>query len=288
MHHGMWNDEAGTFRQAESGPAASNRLYRSARETAAGRPRKSLQPEDDSWQLRRASDMFIVGQMAGGIAHDFNNRLQGVMSMLNVMRARIGQGRAAECDALADAAQNSLLQAGHLAHRLLSFARADEAVRSMVDVNNAIASVEVVLKCLTGRRIDVSMELGAGSMLAFCDGHQLESVLFNLVVNARDAIPDRGRICIETSHAELTAETPSLKRGRYVCVSVSDTGCGMTKEVIGRAFDPFFTTKPPGKGTGLGLPMVKAFVDQSEGHIDAQSAEGLGTTIAVYLPSASA
>ena len=208
--------------------------------------------------------------------------------MLNVIRSRLGQGRAAECDVLADAAQNSLLQAGHLAHRLLRFARADEAVRSMIDVNNAIASVEVVLKCLTGRRINVSMELGAGSMLAFCDSHQFESVLFNLVINARDAIPDRGRICIETSHAEVTAETPGLKCRRYVCVSVSDTGCGMTKEVIRRAFDPFFTTKPAGKGTGLGLPMVKAFVDQSEGYIDAQSVEGLGTTIAIYLPSASA
>ena len=92
-------------------------------------------------------------------------------------------------------------------------------------------------------------------------------------------MPERGRICIETCHAELAAETPSLKRGRYVCVSVSDTGCGMTKEVIRRAFDPFFTTKPAGKGTGLGLPMIKAFVDKSEGHIDVQSAEGLGTTI---------
>jgi signal transduction histidine kinase len=210
------------------------------------------------------------------------------MGMLGVMRARLEQGRAAECDALADAAQNSLVQAEHLAHQLLRFARADEAVRSMIDLNDAIASVEVVLKCLTGPRTDVRMELGAGPMLAFCDGHQLESVLFNLVVNARDAMPDGGRICIETCRAELTAETLGLKRGRYVCVSVSDTGCGMSKAVISRAFDPFFTTKPPGKGTGLGLPMVKAFVDQSQGHVDAQSVEGLGTTIAIYLPSASA
>ena len=141
MHHGIWNDEARAFRQAEAGTAASNRLLRPARKTAARRVRKNLQSEGrDSWQLRRASDMFIVGQMAGGIAHDFNNRLQAVMGMLGVMRARLEQGRAAECDALADAAQNSLLQAEQLAHRLLRFARADEATRSMIDVNDAIAS----------------------------------------------------------------------------------------------------------------------------------------------------
>ena len=124
-------------------------------------------------------------------------------------------------------------------------------------------------------------------MLAFCDHHQLENALFNLVVNARDSMPRGGRIHIETCQAELADDVDGLKRGRYIRISVTDTGAGMTKDVVEHAFDPFFTTKPSGKGTGLGLSMVKMFVDQSSGHVDVESVEGVGTTISLYLPDES-
>jgi signal transduction histidine kinase len=288
MNHELCNGGARAPRRAEAG-VVSKRSLRSSREAMAAPARKKRGSyAHDDWQLRRASDMFIVGQMASGIAHDFNNRLQGVMSTLDLMMVRLEQGRASECGALVDAAENSLLRATHLAHRLLNFARTSEAVRTTIDVNAAVGSMEAVLKCLAGGRVDVDLELGAGPMLAFCDGHQFESALLNLVVNARDAMPDGGRLCIETCRAGLAVDTQGLRHGRYIRIGVSDTGCGMSRQVISRAFDPFFTTKPAGKGTGLGLPMIKAFVDQSEGHVDVQSAEGLGTAIAIYLPSRSA
>jgi signal transduction histidine kinase len=238
----------------------------------------------DDLQLRRSSDMFIVGQMASGIAHDFNNRLQGVVNAFGLMKTRLDQGRVDECRVLIDAAQDSLLRAEHLARRLLNFARIDEALPRTVDVNDAIAAIGAIMKCLAGPRIDVSVELGVEPMLACLDLHQFENALFNLVVNARDAMPDGGRISIETSHAELAVDTRRLKRGRYAHISISDTGCGMPERIVRRVFDPFFTTKPVGKGTGLGLPMVKAFVDKSDGHIEVRSTEGVGTTISIYLP----
>jgi signal transduction histidine kinase len=238
--------------------------------------------------MSRASDMLLVEQMASGVAHDFNNRVQGVMSALSLLKARLQQGRAAECDSLVEAAQTSLLRAGHLTRQLLNFARPSGVERRQIDLNDAIVSMLPIFKCLTGRRIDIELELATGTMIAFCDRHQLENALLNLVVNARDAMPAGGRLRIETSRAILDAAMKTLECGHYARIGVSDTGSGMTKDVMNRAFEPFFTTKPSGKGTGLGLFMVRSFVDQSRGRVEVQSTEGAGTAVSIYLPSKSA
>jgi signal transduction histidine kinase len=237
--------------------------------------------------MSRASDMLLVEQMASGVAHDFNNRIQGVMSALSLLRARLQQGRTAECDLLVEAAQTSLLRAGHLTRQLLNFARPSGVERRKIDLNDAIVSMLPIFKCLTGRRIDIELELATGTMIAFCDCHQLENALLNLVVNARDAMPVGGRLRIETSQAVLDVAMKDLERGHYARISVSDTGSGMTREVMNRAFEPFFTTKPSGKGTGLGLFMIRSFVDQSRGRVELQSTEGAGTAVSIYLPSKS-
>lgn len=243
---------------------------------------------DDERRLRRSSDMSLVGQMASGVAHDFNNRLQSVMDALDLLKLRIEQGRSAECDMLMESAQDSLLGAAHLTRQLLNFARPSISVRNRIDINQAVGSMDAILRCVARGRVDLDIQLEAGPMFAYCDRHQLENALLNLVVNAKDAMPAGGRIQVEICRAELKADIDGLKPGRYVRFSVSDTGTGMTEETIRRAFEPFFTTKPAGKGTGLGLSMIKAFVDQSGGHIHLQSAVGIGTTISIYLPCESA
>lgn len=240
-------------------------------------------PEDES-RMRRASDMSLVGQMASGVAHDFNNRLQFVMNALDLLKVRLEQGRAGECDALVESAQDSLMSAASMTRQLLNFARPSMAMQSRIDINRAVGSMETILKCVTGRLIELRTELAAEAMTVCCDRHQLENALLNLVVNARDAMPKGGRISIETCQAQLETDVEGLKRGRYARISVSDTGTGMREEVMKRAFEPFFTTKPAGKGTGLGLAMIKTFVDQLGGHIHLQSAEGAGTAISIYLP----
>jgi signal transduction histidine kinase len=245
-------------------------------------------PALDDWRMSRASDMLLVEQMASGVAHDFNNRIQGVMSALSLLKARLQQGRTADCDLLVEAAQTSLLQAGHLTRQLLNFARPIEVARREIDLNDTVRSMLPIFKCLTGRRIEIELKLSTSAAVAFCDGHQLENALLNLIVNARDAMPDGGALRIETSQAILDVDMEDLERGRYARICVSDTGCGMTREVIGRAFEPFFTTKPSGKGTGLGLPMIGKFVHQSKGHVELQSTAGAGTAISIYLPSTSA
>jgi signal transduction histidine kinase len=235
-------------------------------------------------RLGRASDMSLVSQMASGIAHDFNNRLQSVMHALDLLKLRLNQGHTAECDLLMESAQNSLLGAAHLTRQLLNFARPGIPMRGRIDVNHVIASMETMLRCAGGGRTDLSVLLGAVPMVVHCDRHQLENALLNLVINAKDAMPKGGWIVVETSLVEQETDTAELSHKRYVRVRVSDTGTGMKQEVVERAFEPFFTTKPAGKGTGLGLAMIKTFAEQSQGYVHLQSAEGVGTEISIYLP----
>jgi PAS domain S-box-containing protein len=239
-------------------------------------------------QLRQAQKMEAVGQLTGGIAHDFNNLLTGILGSLDLMQKRIGQGRLSDLERYATMAKTSANRAAALTHRLLAFARRQPLDPKPVTVNQLVASMEELLRRTIGEQIELEIVAGGGLWRTFCDPHQLESALLNLAINARDAMPEGGRLTIETANAYLdsryVAEMRDLAAGQYVALSVTDTGIGMSAAVRARAFDPFFTTKPMGQGTGLGLSMVYGFARQSEGHARIYSEPGQGTTVKLYLP----
>jgi PAS domain S-box-containing protein len=238
-------------------------------------------------QLRQAQKMEAVGQLTGGIAHDFNNLLTGVIGSLDLMQRRIGQGQFNDVERYATSAMTAARRAAALTHRLLAFARRQPLDPKPVDINGLVRSMEELLRRTTGEAIALEIVAAAGLWATFCDPHQLESALLNLVINSRDAMPDGGTLTIETANAHLDyhyADMRDVVPGQYVCLSVTDTGAGMAPAVIARAFDPFFTTKPIGQGTGLGLSMVYGFARQSEGHARIYSEVGQGTTVKLYLP----
>ena len=238
--------------------------------------------------LRQAQKMEAVGQLTGGIAHDFNNLLQGITGSLDLVQKRIGQGRLSELDRFISGAMTSANRAASLTHRLLAFSRRQPLDPRPVRVNPLVASMEDLLRRTLGERIDLEMVLGSGVWLTRCDANQLESAILNLVINARDAMPEGGRLVIETDNAHLdaayAAQHGEVRAGDYVCISVADTGAGMSPETLKRAFEPFFTTKPLGQGTGLGLSMIYGFAQQSEGYAKIDSEQGQGTTFRLYLP----
>jgi PAS domain S-box-containing protein len=239
-------------------------------------------------QLRQAQKMEAVGQLTGGIAHDFNNLLTGVIGSLDLMHKRIAQGRLPDVERYATLAANSANRAAALTHRLLAFARRQPLDPKPVNVNHLVLSIEELLRRTIGESIELKIEAEGGAWATFCDPHQLESALLNLVINSRDAMPKGGQLTIETANSELdnfyAAEQRDVAPGQYMCLSVSDTGVGMSSAVRERAFDPFFTTKPIGQGTGLGLSMVYGFARQSEGHVRIYSEINAGTTVKLYLP----
>jgi PAS domain S-box-containing protein len=278
----------GTYRWlAWSSTAEQGHIYAVGRDVTAERKAGEalLRTEE---QLRQAQKMEAVGQLTGGIAHDFNNLLTGVIGSLDLMQKRIGQGRFADVERYAGLAATSANRAAALTHRLLAFARRQPLDPRPVNVNQLVQSIEDLLRRTIGETIELHIVAVAGLWATFCDPHQLESALLNLVINSRDAMPNGGKLTIETSNAPLDnlypAEQRDLLPGQYVCLAVTDTGVGMSEEVRGRAFDPFFTTKPMGQGTGLGLSMVYGFARQSEGHVRICSKVGAGTTVKVYLP----
>jgi PAS domain S-box-containing protein len=239
-------------------------------------------------QLRQAQKMEAVGQLTGGIAHDFNNLLTGILGSLDLMQKRIAQGRVGDIERYAAMAKTSANRAAALTHRLLAFARRQPLDPKPVNVNQLVASMEELLRRTIGEQISLEIVAAGGLWATFCDPHQLESALLNLAINARDAMPEGGRLTIETANAHLdaryTAGVRDVTPGQYVALAVSDTGVGMPAAVRERAFDPFFTTKPIGQGTGLGLSMVYGFARQSEGHARIYSEPGQGTTVKLYLP----
>ncbi|MBO9713674.1 MAG: PAS domain-containing protein [Sphingomonas sp.] len=238
--------------------------------------------------LRQSQKMEAVGQLTGGIAHDFNNLLQGITGSLDIMESRIAQGRMADIDRWLTGAKTSANRASALTHRLLAFSRRQPLDPRPVRANPLIGSIEDMLRRTLGEMIELELVLGGGLWLTRCDPNQLESAIINLAINARDAMPDGGKLTIETCNAHLdsiyAARERDVRPGQYVCICVSDTGTGMTKDVIARAFEPFFTTKPMGQGTGLGLSMIYGFTRQSEGYARIYSEVGHGTTIKLYLP----
>jgi PAS domain S-box-containing protein len=238
-------------------------------------------------QLRQAQKMEAVGQLTGGLAHDFNNLLTGIIGSLDVMGARIAQGRLGELERYIAAAQGAANRAAALTHRLLAFSRRQTLEPKPVAVNRLVAGMEELIRRTIGPAIALEVSGASDLWTPFADPNQLENALLNLCINARDAMPDGGRLTIRTRNAWLDAPAASeagLEPGPYVVLSVADTGSGMTPDVIARAFDPFFTTKPLGKGTGLGLSMIYGFAKQSGGQVRIQSKLGQGATVSIYLP----
>ena len=238
--------------------------------------------------LRQSQKMEAVGQLTGGIAHDFNNLLQGITGSLDMVQRRIAKGRIGELDRLIDGAMASAHRAAALTHRLLAFSRRQPLDPKPVEANLLVGLMEDLLRRTMGAGITLDLSLAAGLWVTLCDYNQLENALLNLVINARDAMPDGGAIRIETDNVDLQA-TPAARAvgvgpGQYVCIRVTDSGIGMAPETIDRAFDPFFTTKPTGEGTGLGLSMIYGFARQSNGSCRIESKVGQGTVMTLYLP----
>ena len=253
--------------------------------TAEKEAAEALRRAED--QLRQAQKMEAIGQLTGGIAHDFNNLLTGILGSLEMLQARIRQGRLGEVGRYVEAAVNSGNRAAALTHRLLAFARRQPLDPRPLDVNKLVGSMEDLLRRSIGEAVAMEFSPAPGLWLTFCDPNQLETVLLNLAINARDAMPSGGKLVIGTRNTEVDAVVSrylDLKPGEYVCMTVADTGTGMTPEVTARAFDPFFTTKPIGQGTGLGLSMVYGFAKQSGGHVRIDSAPRQGATVELYLP----
>jgi PAS domain S-box-containing protein len=237
--------------------------------------------------LRQSQKMEAVGQLTGGIAHDFNNLLAGISGSLELLERRLAEGRLGGVERYIDAAQTSARRAAALTQRLLAFSRRQTLDPKASDINRLIAGMEDLIRRTVGPAIAVEVVGAGGLWLTQVDPSQLENALLNLAINARDAMPDGGRITIETANKWLdqrAAGERELPPGQYVSLCVTDTGTGMAPEVIGRAFDPFFTTKPLGQGTGLGLSMVHGFARQSGGQVRIYSEIGKGTTMCLYFP----
>ncbi|WP_312412874.1 response regulator [Shinella sp.] len=237
--------------------------------------------------LRQAQKMEAVGQLTGGLAHDFNNILAGVSGSLDLMKTRLTQGRIAEIDRYITGAQGAVKRAAALTQRLLAFSRRQTLDPKPSDINRVVAGMQDLITRSVGPAVAVETVAAGGLWTAFVDVGQLENALLNLCINARDAMPDGGRLTIETGNRwldERTASQRGVPPGQYVSLCVSDTGSGMSADVVARAFDPFFTTKPIGQGTGLGLSMVYGFAGQSGGAVRIYSEVGKGTMICIYLP----
>ena len=238
-------------------------------------------------KLRQSQKMEAVGQLTGGIAHDFNNLLTGISGSLERMQTRIAEGRISEIGRYVNAAQGAAERAAALTHRLLAFSRRQTLDPKPVNVNRLIADMEGLVSRAAGPQVALEIVGAAGLWSTLVDPNQLENALLNLCINARDAMPDGGRITIETANKWLddrAGKERDLPPGQYISLCVTDTGTGMTREVSDRAFDPFFTTKPLGVGTGLGLSMIYGFVRQSGGQVRIYSELGVGTTMCMYLP----
>jgi PAS domain S-box-containing protein len=237
--------------------------------------------------LRQAQKMEAIGQLTGGLAHDFNNLLAGISGSLELLERRLGQGRTAGIERYIDAAQGSTRRAAALTQRLLAFSRRQTLDPKPTDVNKLINGMEDLIRRTVGPAVRLEVVGAGGLWLTKVDPSQLENAVLNLSLNARDAMPDGGRITIETSNKWLddrAAKERELPPGQYVSLCVTDTGTGMSADVISHIFDPFFTTKPLGQGTGLGLSMIHGFVRQSGGQVRVYSEVGVGTTMCIYLP----
>jgi len=237
-------------------------------------------------KLRQAQKMEAIGQLTGGVAHDFNNLLTAVIGNLDLIQERL------DGDAMTrrhlDTAMRAATRGSDLTHRLLAFARRQPMAPVSTDVNRLIRDCKLLLQRTIGAEIDIEIFPGEDTWRVLVDGNQLENALLNLAINARDAMPDGGKLTIETANVNLDADyaarNPDVTSGPHAMISISDSGTGIAPEVLEHVFEPFFTTKPQGQGTGLGLSMAYGFAKQSGGHIRIYSELGQGTTVKLYLP----
>lgn len=243
--------------------------------------------EEAEARVRQMQKMEAVGQLTGGIAHDFNNMLAVIVSAMNLIQRKLARGDT-DIGKFVEAAVDGANRAANLTARLLAFSRQQPLTPQTLDANRLVAGMSDLLRRALGESIQIETVLAGGLWKTHVDPSQLENAVLNLAVNARDAMPDGGKLTIETANTDLdqryASQHAEVPAGQYVLVAVTDTGSGMPPEIVAKAFDPFFTTKPAGKGTGLGLSQVFGFVKQSRGHVAIYSEPGQGTTVKIYLP----
>jgi signal transduction histidine kinase len=237
--------------------------------------------------LRQSHKMEAIGQLSGGIAHDFNNLIMIVKGNLRLLKRKLGAEAEGAANYIASA-DEALDRAAHLTQRILAFSRRQPLTPQRVNLSTLAQGLSELIRHSVGERVEITMRLN-GTWSALCDINQMENVILNLAINARDAMPDGGRLVIETRDVTLSVPPAEVERqsfapGDYASLAVIDTGVGMPDEVRRRAVDPFFTTKPQGKGTGLGLSMTFGFVRQSGGYLVIDSMPGKGTAITILMP----
>ncbi|HJR55556.1 MAG TPA: ATP-binding protein [Rhizomicrobium sp.] len=235
--------------------------------------------------LRQSHKMEAIGQLSGGIAHDFNNLIMIVKGNLRLLRKRL-DGTTEQKLQYVGAAEEALDRAAHLTQRILAFSRRQPLTPEPVNLSGLIEGTAALLKHSVGEKVEVVPNLQS-KWWARCDINQMENVILNVAINARDAMPDGGRLTITTRDVHLNTapgDVVDFTPGDYIVLTMRDTGAGMSDEVKSRAVDPFFTTKPLGKGTGLGLSMTFGYIRQSGGYLTIDSAPGRGTEIALYMP----
>lgn len=277
----------GTYRWfAWTATFEDGQVYANGRHTTAEREQRVALEEAEA-ALRQSQKMEAMGQLTGGLAHDFNNLLTGITGSLELIQNRIAQGRFSELERYMTVAQGASKRAAALTHRLLAFSRRQTLDPKPTNVNRLIADLQDLIRRSIGPHVALEVVGAAGVWPALIDPGQLENALLNLCINARDAMPEGGRITIETANKwldEVGARRHEMPPGRYLSVCVTDTGTGMPPEIAAKAFEPFFTTKPLGEGTGLGLSMAYGFARQSGGQVRIYSEVGQGTTVCLYLP----
>jgi signal transduction histidine kinase len=269
---------------------ALSRSYSQLSETNAELEAQIAERERVEAALRQSQKMEAIGQLTGGVAHDFNNILQIILGNLDSVGRRLQ--RNGQSDPTLERGIKTAIAAGEraatLTAQLLAFSRRQPLAPKPVDVNKLIAGMSDLLHRTLGERIEIETVAGARLWQTMVDANQLENAILNLAVNARDAMPASGKLTIETANVYLdeayAASEEDVRAGQFVVVAVSDTGSGMSAEVIDKAFDPFFTTKGVGQGTGLGLSQVYGFIRQSGGHAKIYSELNVGTTVKLYLP----
>ena len=262
------------------------KVYANGRDTQALHDQAEALARSEA-SMRQMQKMEAVGQLTSGIAHDFNNLLAAITGSMEVMRIRLAQGRHTGLERYVAASLGAARRAAALTHRLLAFSRQQTLEPKPIALNRLVAGMEELITRTVGPQIHVEAVLAGGLWNTFADESQLENVLLNLAINARDAMLGSGRLTIETANRRLDergAAEQDLPPGQYVSLCVSDNGSGMVPEVVARAFDPFFTTKPIGQGSGLGLSMVFGFARQSGGQVRIYSEIGEGTMVCIYLP----